>query len=57
MIKQLYEKDEHYILEVLEKEEDIVFNNLINNIPDHLKFDLIKCIALNKEIEKLYAKL
>ncbi|WP_459482154.1 hypothetical protein [Clostridium saccharoperbutylacetonicum] len=54
-----YEMDKDYILEVLEQEEDRLTERIIydQNIPESIKFDLKKLIAVKNEIGSIKIKL
>ncbi|AJG98896.1 hypothetical protein LF65_02310 [Clostridium beijerinckii] len=56
MERKTYENDEDYILEVLEEEEDNLTEFMRNNLPDNLKFQFSKFIAVRNAIEKIKEK-
>lgn len=56
MERKTYENDEDYILEVLEEEEDNLTEFMRNNLPDNLRFQFSKFIAVRNAIEKIKEK-
>lgn len=54
-----YEMDKEYILEVLEQEEDRLTERIIydQNIPESIKFDLKKLIAVKNEVGSIKIEL
>lgn len=46
--------DDDYILEILEKEEDIVLEDLCKKIPNEIKYEFSKLLAIINTIEKIY---
>ncbi|AGX43254.1 hypothetical protein [Clostridium saccharobutylicum] len=49
-----YVNDEDYILEILEKEEDVLLENLCEKVPEELKHDFSKFLSIVNTIEKIY---
>lgn len=54
MENRVCEKDEDYILEILEKEEDILLENLCEKVPNEIKHDFSKLLAIINTIENIY---
>lgn len=52
-MKRNYETDNDYILDVLEKAADELTNNLVNNIPEDMKFEFSKFLAVRNQIENI----
>lgn len=50
---KVYETDNDYILDVLEKEEDELFQKIHNCISDKLRVDFAKFVAVKDTILKL----
>lgn len=51
-----YINDEDFILEILEKEEDVVLEDLCKKIPQEIKYEFSKLLAIINTIEKIYKK-
>ncbi len=50
---KLYETDNEYILDILENEEDELFQKIHDSISDKLRFDFAKFVAIKDTILKL----
>ncbi len=55
MITRSYENNEDFILDILEDEEDRLTEKILcnGNIPETIKFDLKKLLAIKNEIERI----
>jgi hypothetical protein len=49
-----YINDKDYILEILEKEEDVLLESLCEKVPEEIKHDFSKLLAVVNAIEKIY---
>lgn len=54
MGKKTYENDEDYILDILEKEEDTLLENLCEKVQGEIKNDFAKLLAIINTIESIY---
>jgi predicted house-cleaning noncanonical NTP pyrophosphatase (MazG superfamily) len=54
MEKRIYERDDDYILEILEQQEEKLLENICEKIPDEIEYDFSKLLAIINTIEKIY---
>ena len=54
--KRTYETENDYILDILEKEEDELIQNIYGDIPESIKFKFTKLLAIRNAIEVINIK-
>jgi hypothetical protein len=53
-MEKKYVNDNDYILEILEREEDVLLETLCGKVPNEIKDDFSKLLAIINTIEKIY---
>lgn len=56
MQKRTYETENDYILDVLEKEEDELVQHIYDDLPESIKFEFTKLLAIRNAIEVINIK-